>query len=130
MAGYHPLPAYHGEWHLRAAWSSLRFADEELPQVRQTRDAVKPASPSAAVQAKKAHRVTAEGLPVQSFDSLLMHPPQADPQPLSAVVTAVGVRLDADHRADRASDAGTGTPGPVPRTGKLNWCARSVLRER
>ncbi len=67
------LLAYHVEWHLRAAWSSLLFADEELPQARQTRDAVKPATPSAAAQAKKADRVTADGLPVQSFDSLMMH---------------------------------------------------------
>ena len=73
MAGYHPLLAYHGEWHLRAAWSSLRFADEELPRARQTRDAIKPATPSAAAQAKKADRITTDGLPVQSFDSLMMH---------------------------------------------------------
>ena len=67
------LLAYHVEWHLRAAWSSLLFADEELPQARQTRDAVKPATPSAAAQAKKADRITTDGLPVQSFDSLMMH---------------------------------------------------------
>jgi transposase len=67
------LLAYYVEWHLRAAWSPLLFQDEELPQSRQTRDAVKPAQPSASARAKKADRQTADGLPVQSFDSLMMH---------------------------------------------------------
>jgi transposase len=67
------LLAYYVEWHLRAAWSSLLFQDDELPQTRWTRDAVAPAQSSAKAQAKKADRQTADGLPVQSFDSLLMH---------------------------------------------------------
>ncbi len=67
------LLAYYVEWHLRAAWSPLLFQDEELPQARQTRDAVAPAQSSAKAKAKKADRQTADGLPVQSFDSLLMH---------------------------------------------------------
>jgi len=67
------LLAYYVEWHLRAAWSPLLFQDEELPQARQTRDAVAPAQSSAKAKAKKADRQTADGLPVQSFDSLIMH---------------------------------------------------------
>ena len=67
------LLAYYVEWHLRAAWSLLLFADEELPQARQTRDAVAPAQSSAKARAKKGDRQTSDGLPVQSFDNLLMH---------------------------------------------------------
>jgi transposase len=67
------LLAYYVEWHLRAAWSPLLFQDEELPQARQTRDAVAPARSSAKARAKKVDRQTADDLPVQSFDSLLMH---------------------------------------------------------
>jgi len=67
------LLAYHVEWHLRAAWSPLLFQDSELPRARQTRDAVAPARTSAEAQAKKRDRQTADGLPVQSFDSLLIH---------------------------------------------------------
>jgi len=67
------LLAYYVEWHLRAAWSPVLFQDEELPQARQTRDAVAPAQASAKAKAKKAERHTADGLPAQSFDSLLMH---------------------------------------------------------
>ena len=67
------LLAYYLEWHLRAAWSPVLFQDEELPQARQTRDAVAPAQASAKAKAKKAERHTADGLPAQSFDSLLMH---------------------------------------------------------
>jgi hypothetical protein len=67
------LLAYYVEWHLRAAWSPLLFQDEELPQVRGERDAVAPAQPSASVKAKKASRETPQGLPIQSFDTLLAH---------------------------------------------------------
>jgi len=67
------LLAYYVEWHLRAAWAPLLFQDEELPQARQTRDAVAPAQSSAKVKAKKGDRQTADGLAVHSFDSLLMH---------------------------------------------------------
>lgn len=67
------LLAYYVEWHLRAAWSPLLFQDEDLPQARQTRDAVAPAQSSAKAKAKKADRQTADGLPIQSFGTLLMH---------------------------------------------------------
>jgi transposase len=65
------LLAYYVEWHLRRAWAPLLFEDETLPSDRLTRDPVLPAHPSAAARRKKADRQTADGLPVQSFATLL-----------------------------------------------------------
>ncbi len=65
------LLAYYVEWHLRDAWRPLLFDDEQLPQTRATRDPVALAQPSAAVQRKKGLRATADGLPLQSFGTLL-----------------------------------------------------------
>jgi len=67
------LLAYYVEWHLRAAWAPLLFEDEELPKARRERNAVAPAQPSASVKTKKTDRQTQQGLPVQSFDTLLAH---------------------------------------------------------
>lgn len=63
--------ALYVEWHMRRLLSPLLFEDEELPEARLTRDAVKPAEVSASAKEKKATRQTAEGLPVHSFDTLL-----------------------------------------------------------
>ena len=63
--------AYYVEWHLRRVWAPLLFADETLPQDRQTRDPVAPAHPSAAARQKKVQRQTPDGLPIHSFDTLL-----------------------------------------------------------
>ena len=63
--------AYYVEWHLRRVWAPLLFADETLPQDRQTRDPVAPAQPSPAARQKKVRRQTPEGLPIHSFDTLL-----------------------------------------------------------
>jgi len=65
------LLAYYVEWHLRDALRPLLFEDEQLPQARGARDPVAPAAPSPAVRRKKAQRTTADGLPLQSFDTLL-----------------------------------------------------------
>ena len=65
------LLAYYVEWHMREALAPLLFADEDLKQNRAARDPVATAKPSTAVKAKKAVRLTADGLPVHSFDSLL-----------------------------------------------------------
>jgi len=65
--------AYYVEWHLRRAWRSLLFEDEELDRDRQERDPVAPAQPSAAVRRKKSTHQTATGLPVHSFRTLLAH---------------------------------------------------------
>jgi transposase len=64
--------AYYVEWHLRRVWAPLLFEDEELPQERQRRDPVLPASSSESAQAKKLSKQTAEGLPVHSFATLLV----------------------------------------------------------
>jgi hypothetical protein len=63
--------AYYVEWHMRQALAPLLFDDEELEQNRKTRDPVAPAQPSPAAQQKKASRLTADGLPIHSFDTLL-----------------------------------------------------------
>ena len=63
--------AYYVEWHMRQALAPLLFDDEELADNRITRDPVAAAQPSAAAQRKKTRRLTAEGLPIHSFDTLL-----------------------------------------------------------
>jgi len=63
--------AYYVEWHMRQALAPLLFDDEELEQNRKTRDPVAPAQPSPAAQQKKASHLTADGLPVHSFHTLL-----------------------------------------------------------
>jgi len=63
--------AYYVEWHLRRVWAPLLFEDEELPKERQRRDPVLPASSSESARAKKLTHQTADGLPVQSFATLL-----------------------------------------------------------
>ncbi len=65
------LLAYYVEWHMRRALAPLLFDDERLAESRSHRDPVAPARPSASVQQKKWHRVTLEGLPIQSFETLL-----------------------------------------------------------
>lgn len=63
--------AYYVEWHMRQALAPLLFDDEDLVANRTTRDPVAPARPSAAAQQKKAIRLTPEGFPIHSFDTLL-----------------------------------------------------------
>ncbi len=56
---------------MRSALTPLLFADEELGHDRKHRDPVAPAEPSSSVKKKKDNRVTDDGLPVHSFDTLL-----------------------------------------------------------
>ena len=65
--------AYYLEWHLRQSWAKLLYGDEELDQVRQTRDPVAPAKPAASARRKKNTHRTADGLQGQPFSSLLEH---------------------------------------------------------
>lgn len=65
------LLAYYVEWHMRRTLSPLLFDDEELTTNRRTRDPVAKAEPSHSAQRKKVERMTPEGLPVHSFDTLL-----------------------------------------------------------
>jgi transposase len=67
------LLAYSVEWHLRQAWEPLWFEDEELAVDRHRRDPVAPAQASESARRKKKTRRTVEGLPVQSFRTLLAH---------------------------------------------------------
>jgi hypothetical protein len=63
--------AYYVQWHMRKAWAPLLFEDEELDANRWRRDPVAPAQPSRSVRRKKATRLTSDGFPVHSFDTLL-----------------------------------------------------------
>jgi tartrate/fumarate subfamily iron-sulfur-dependent hydro-lyase alpha chain len=65
------LLAYYVEWHMRRAMAPLLFDDEELPDSRSTRDAVAPARPSSSAKKKKTTRLTPDGLPIHSFNTLL-----------------------------------------------------------
>ena len=65
------LLAYYVEWHMRRALAPVLFDDEGLTENRQHRDPVAPARPSTSAQQKKWHRVTPQGLPIQSFETLL-----------------------------------------------------------
>jgi transposase len=67
------LLAYYVEWHLRRAWESLLFEDEELAVDRQRRDPVAPAQASESARRKKKTHTTSGGLPVQSFRTLVAH---------------------------------------------------------
>lgn len=62
--------AYYVEWHLRAAWRELMFADEDQ-QAKRTRDPVAPAKRSAAALTKIAERRLDNGTPVHSFSTLI-----------------------------------------------------------
>ena len=61
------------EWHLRQAWEPLLFEDEELAVDRKRRDPVLPAQASQSGALKKRTHTTPDGLPVQSFRTLLAH---------------------------------------------------------
>lgn len=67
------LLAYYVEWHLRRAWASLLFEDEDLPGERARRDPVAPAQATASASRKKQIRLTPEGFAVHSFKTLLVH---------------------------------------------------------
>jgi len=66
--------AYHVEWHMRRALAPILFDDHDREAARRARSSVvAPAEISAAAKAKKQTRRTEDGLPVQSFQSLLAH---------------------------------------------------------
>ena len=65
------LLAYYVEWHMRKSLAPLLFDDEELPEKRTMRDAVRPAKASPSALRKKRTGLTPDGLPVQSFSTLL-----------------------------------------------------------
>lgn len=63
--------AYYVEWHMRKALAPLLFDDEDLTERRKVRHPVKPAEISPSAKQKKARKTTPDGLPVQSFSTLL-----------------------------------------------------------
>ena len=63
--------AYYVEWHMREALAPLLFVDEDLTQIRATRDPVAPAEPSAKALAKKNDKRSARGFQIRSFNGLL-----------------------------------------------------------
>ncbi|MCX6628051.1 MAG: hypothetical protein NTW28_10530 [Candidatus Solibacter sp.] len=67
--------AFYLEWQMRRDLAPLLFDDEDLGQTRQHRDPVAPAECSASARAKKVDRVTKDGFPVHSFDTLLQELP-------------------------------------------------------
>lgn len=64
--------AYYVEWHMRKALKPILFEDEQLDEDRKRRDPIAAAKPSDSVQKKKRQRVTSDGLPVHSFETLLI----------------------------------------------------------
>ena len=69
-----PVPAgLLRHWHLRQALAPLLFDDEELEAERARRDPVLAAQPSDSAKRKKAKRLTEEGLPLQSLETLMAH---------------------------------------------------------
>jgi transposase len=61
--------AYYVEWHMRKALAPILFEDEQCAHVRS--NPVAKAEPSESVRKKKATRLTPDGWPVHSFQSLL-----------------------------------------------------------
>jgi hypothetical protein len=62
--------AYYVEWHMREAWRSLLFADEDQ-QAKTQRDPVAPAARSASAQRKALTRTLTDGTAAHSFRTLL-----------------------------------------------------------
>ena len=62
---------YYVEWHLRRVWAPLLLEDEELPQEASTTHSGSARSSSESAHVKKLTHQTADGLPVQSFTTLL-----------------------------------------------------------
>lgn len=99
--------AYYVEWHLRRVWAPLLFEDEELPEQRQRRDPVLPARSSESAQAKKLTHQTAEGLPVQSFTTLLAN-------------LASRARVTYSLQTDRSGPTFQQVPPPTPLQARAN----------
>ena len=67
------LLAYYVHWHLRQALAPLLFDDEDLEAERARRDPVLAAQPSDSAKRKKRKRLTEDGLPLQSLETLMAH---------------------------------------------------------
>ena len=67
------LLAYYVHWHLRQALAPLLFDDEDLEAERARRDPVLAAQPSDSAKRKKRKRLTEDGLPLHSLETLMAH---------------------------------------------------------
>lgn len=65
--------AYYIEWHMRKALAPILFADENLDDAWKDRDPVAPAKISDAAILKKKTKKSDQGLPIQSFRTLIMN---------------------------------------------------------
>ena len=63
--------AYYVEWHMRKSLAPVLFDDEELDELRTTRDPVAKAEASESAKRKKCRRITPDGFPVHSFATLM-----------------------------------------------------------
>lgn len=63
--------AYYVQWHMRKALAPLLFTEEHLHDERARRDPVAKATPSSAVQRKKNRKITEDGWPVHSWNTLI-----------------------------------------------------------
>lgn len=64
--------AYYVEWHIKEAWRSLLFSDEEV-DLKKIRDPVLPIEPSENAREKARTKRTSKGFQAHSFRSLLTH---------------------------------------------------------
>ena len=62
--------AYYVEWHMRERLKPILFDDHEPAQVERV-SPVAPAQPSQSAETKRASKLTPQGLPVHSFQTLL-----------------------------------------------------------
>ena len=105
--------AYYVEWHMRKALAPLLFDDEELAERRKVRHPVKPAEASPSAKRKKARKTTADGLPVQSFSTLL---------------AALGTRCRSRCRIGVIRNLALAVDRSYPASGKSLSAARIVVR--
>jgi transposase len=62
---------YYVEWHMKKLLAPVLFTDDELDQLRWTRDPVAKAEPSPSAAKKKGSKTTPDGQPVHSFQTLM-----------------------------------------------------------
>src|SRR3954447_17536632 len=65
------LLAYHVEWHMRRKLAPMLYEDDDRAAAAVRESIVRPAQRSPAARSKQTRGITAEGLPVHSFRSLL-----------------------------------------------------------
>ena len=108
------LLAYYVHWHLRQALALLLFDDEELEAERARRDRVLAAQPSASAKRKKSKRLTKDGLPLHSLETLMAAMGTRGPPPLPIALGTGRTLHPAIDRTDPAAATGPGVGQDVP----------------